>query len=77
MVEAACSLAGWLAIRDEDPPVAAIPTPAGTIHFEWREGPAYREFEVVSPDLIEWMEIDGRGRATHGEFAWQRDAIYR
>ncbi len=67
LVRGAVELAEQFARRDFPPPVTATPTPAGSILLGWRWGRDYLEIEVVGPDRIDWMFVDGSGATEHGE----------
>jgi hypothetical protein len=67
IVETALHLIDLLSKKGFPPPTTWIATPSGTVGFEWRKKHFYYEFEVVSPDRIEWMRISGpEGKAEHG-----------
>jgi hypothetical protein len=66
IVDSAVELASRLAQTEMSPPTTAVPTPAGTILFAW-EGSEYLELEICSPCRAEWMHVDSKGVATHGE----------
>lgn len=51
----------------EQPPVTAVATPAGTVLFTWEDQSSYFEFEIASPDRLEWMQKEQGKPATHGE----------
>jgi hypothetical protein len=69
LIETAIRLVPVLREWGAEIPASAVASRAGTIIFEWRDGPRYVEIEVVGPNRLEWMTVDERGNATHRHFS--------
>jgi len=51
-------------------PFRVVPSPAGTVGFEWQgddgQGRYYREIEVNTDGTADWMVVDENNHAEHG-----------
>jgi hypothetical protein len=66
VVSAARRFAEWMHSMHWRVADRIVASPSGTIVFEWHDFGAYREAEVVSSELVEWMTIcDGEEPVHH------------
>lgn len=65
LVESLVRYVQFLCERNEPPPLRIAPTALGTIILEWQSPGTYVEAELVSPGLLEIMEVRDGEPARH------------